>query len=145
MNNRVLVDTNIILDAAMSERPGWPEATLLLDEIAYGATTGLIVATSLKDIYYVLTKYAGEPAARSFISSALDAFETVPVDELVCRSAAKSNEPDFEDGIVRACAENAHADFIISRNAAAFRRSKIKRVTAREYLDLFCEVETVRF
>ena len=93
----------------------------------------------------MLTKYAGEPAARSFISSALDAFETVPVDELVCRSAAKSNEPDFEDGIVRACAENAHADFIISRNAAAFRRSKIKRVTAREYLDLFCDVETVRF
>lgn len=144
MNNRVLLDTNVILDAAMSERPGWSEATLLLDEIAYGATTGLVVATSLKDIYYVLTKYAGESAARAFAISAIDALEVVAVDESICRSAARSNEPDFEDGIVRACAESAGADFIISRDAAAFQRSKIKRVTAREYLELFCDIETVR-
>ncbi len=142
MNNRVLIDTNIILDAAMSERQEWPEATLLLDEIAYGTTTGLIVATSLKDAYYVLTKYAGEPAARSFVSSAMDAFEIIAVDDLICRSAARSDEPDFEDGVVRTCAEKAHADFIISRDAAAFSRSKIKCITAREYLDLFCDVET---
>ena len=144
MNNRVLIDTNIILDAAMSERPGWAAATLLLDEIAYGETTGLVVATSLKDIYYVLAKYAGEPAARSFTAAALDALEVVAVDEAICRAAASSNEPDFEDGIVRACAESADVDFIISRDESAFRRSKIKRVTAQEYLDLFCDVAEVR-
>ena len=40
MSKALLLDTNILLDAAMGERPGWAAATLLLDEIAYGAQQG---------------------------------------------------------------------------------------------------------
>ena len=45
-----------------------------------------------------------------------------------------SDEPDFEDGIVRACAERWKADYIISRDEKAYANSHIKRVTAEEYL-----------
>ena len=53
--------------------------------------------------------------------------------------ALDSNEPDFEDGLVRACAELNDADFIISRDEKAFRKATIRRVTAKEYLDEIAE------
>ena len=141
MNRTVFIDTNTLLDACMSERPHWAYAAMLLDEISFGKLEACISATSLKDAYYVLTKYAGEKAARDFVLAALDAFTVVGVDAAVCRLAARSNEPDFEDGIVRACAENAGVDFIISRNDKAFRASFLKRLDAREYVELFCDAE----
>ena len=135
-----MIDTNILLDACMSERPDWAFAVMLLDEVAFGRLEAYIASSSLKDAYFILTKYAGEPVAREFVVSALDAFTVVGVDEAICRMAANSNEPDFEDGIIRACAEQAGVDFIISRDEEAFLRSPIKRLSAREYADLFCDV-----
>ena len=73
----------------------------------------------------------------------MDAFGVVAVDESLCRHAIVSDEPDFEDGIVRACAESVGADFIVSRDARAFRTARIRRLSAQEYVDLFCGVEEV--
>lgn len=114
---------------------------MLLDEIAYGNLEGFIAATTLKDAYFVLGKYAGESEAREFVLAALDAFSVIGVDDSLCRMAARSNEPDFEDGIIRACAEQEGVDFIISRDEKAFLKSSIKRLSARDYVDLFCEYE----
>lgn len=143
MSRKALLDTNALLDSAMSERPDWQYAVMLLDEIAYGNLEGFIAATSLKDAYFVLAEYADEHAAREFVEAAVDAFSVVAVDDALCRMAAGGNEPDFEDGIIRACAEHAGVDFIISRDSRAFLRSPIKRLSPREYIDLFCEYTEV--
>lgn len=143
MSKKALIDTNIILDAAMSERPDWAYAVMLLDEIAYGKLVGYIAATSLKDVYYVLCKYFGEPAAREFVAAAIDAFTIIGVDGALCRASICSNEPDFEDGVIRACAEQEGVDFIISRDEKAFLKSSIKRLSARDYVELFCEYEEI--
>lgn len=144
MSRKLLVDTNTLLDAAMGERPGWAAATLLVDEIAYEDVRGYVCAGSLKDVYYILGKYADEPSARQFVLAIMDLFEVVAVDGALCRMAALSDEPDFEDGLIRACAESVAVDFIISRDEKAFARSPIKRLSAQDYIDLFCEVEEVR-
>lgn len=141
MRRKLLVDTNILLDAAMKEREGWVPATLLMDEFAYEEAMGYVSALSLKDIYYVLTKYAGELSAREFVAAVMDLFEVVGIDGALCRLAVQSDEPDFEDGLVRVCAESVPVDFIISRDEDAFARSPIKRLSAQEYLDLFCHLE----
>ncbi|WP_165046264.1 PIN domain-containing protein [Adlercreutzia sp. ZJ138] len=143
MSRKLLVDTNILLDAAMGERPGWAAATMLIDEITYEDVHGYVCAGSLKDVYYVLTKYADEKAAREFIVALMDLFEVVAIDYALCHIAATSDEPDFEDGLIRACAESVPVDFIISRDEKAFKRSPIKRLSAQDYLDLFCEVDEV--
>lgn len=136
-----MVDTNILLDAAMEERAGWAAATLLIDEFVYGEARGCVSALSLKDVYYILCKYAGEEMSREFVRAVMDLLEVLPVDASTCKTAVESNEPDFEDGLIRACAENAGVDFIISRDEKAFRSSTAKRLSAQDYLDLFCEVE----
>ena len=50
MSGKLFVDTNILLDAAMGERPGWAAATMLMDEFAYEDVRGFVSAGSLKDI-----------------------------------------------------------------------------------------------
>lgn len=144
MNRKILLDTNILLDAAMSERSGWSAAMLIFDEVANGKATGYVSVLSLKDAYYVLTKYAGESAAREYVSASLSAFELIGVDGNTCYLAVKSNESDFEDAIIRSCAEGACVDFIISRDEAAFLKSPIKRLSAQDYVNLFCEVEKIK-
>ncbi len=143
MSKKLFIDTNILLDAAMVERPGWAAATLLMDEVAYSEVQGYVSALSLKNVYYVLEKYADEPSARKFIVAIMDLFQVVAVDLSICRIAALSNEPNFEDGIIRACAESIPVDFIISRDEKAFDRSYIKRLSAQTYIELFGDFEQV--
>ena len=101
----------------------------------------MVAASSLKDAYFVLSKYADEASAREFVKAAIEAFTVIAIDDALCRTAANGNEPDFEDGIIRACAEREGASFIISRDEKAFLRSPVKRLSAREYADLFCDYE----
>lgn len=143
MNRKLLVDTNIFLDVAIDAREEHVPGLLLWDEFLYGEIEGYVAATSLKDVYYVLGKYEGESRSRDFIEAILKIFQVVPVDALVCKTAIRSNEPDFEDGIVRECAESIPVDFIISRDKSAFGRSYIKCLTAQEYLDFFCDIEEI--
>lgn len=143
VGRKLFIDTNVLLDAAMGERPGWAAATMLIDECAYENVTGYVSALSLKDVYYVLGKYAGEPAAREFILAVMDLFEVVGVDSAVCRMAALSNEPDFEDGLIRVNAESIPVDFIVSRDEGAFKKSSIKRLSAQDYVELFCPAQEV--
>ena len=53
----------------------------------------------------------------------------------------ESNEPDFEDGLIRACAELNDMDFIITRDEAAFRKSTVRAVDCAEFLSICDEAD----
>lgn len=55
------------------------------------------------------------------------------------RAVAPCGGPDFEDGLVRAVAELNDVDFTLTRDARAFRRSRVRAVTCAEYLEIFAE------
>ncbi|WP_283169717.1 PIN domain-containing protein [Curtanaerobium respiraculi] len=136
MHKRVLVDTNIILDMAMQNRPDHIAALQLLDEVEAGDTQAIMAATSCKDVYYVLSKYMGEIDARAYILALMEVFDICAIDRAICLQSALSNEPDFEDGLIRACAENDRVSYIISRDEKAFRKSPTKRLSAAGYIEL---------
>ena len=60
----------------------------------------------------------------------------LPVDAECCGDAVASNEPDFEDAIIRAAAEQAHAEFIVSKDMAAFANSRVRRIVPADVLTL---------
>lgn len=142
MSRKVLIDTNTLIDIAQPDRPDHAVGFLLLDEYAKGELEICVVSSSLKDAYNILRDCSTEANARRYISQAIDVFTVLALDERICKVAAHSDEPDFENGIIRVCAELAGVDFIISRNTRAFARSPIKRLTVQEYLDLFCNAES---
>lgn len=134
--SKLLLDTNVLLDIAVPSRPNSHEALLLLGRIDEGTDTGTISAGSLKDFYYVMRKYSNEKTARGFVRLFMAILCVMPIDAGVCTYAIECDEPDFEDGIIRAIAETESVDFIISRDDGAFSRSRIKSLAPASYLEL---------
>ncbi|KFI57677.1 toxin-antitoxin system, toxin component, PIN family [Bifidobacterium gallicum DSM 20093 = LMG 11596] len=85
----------------------------------------MIAVSSLKDTYYILAKRYGESFARQTVAELLDLFDAQPLLVAYARTAAVSNESDFEDGLVRALAESLRCDAIVTRDATAFQNSAI--------------------
>ncbi len=131
---RLMIDTNILLDTLDSRRPESQAAREVIDRCNGWGEFGMACALSLKDVYYISKKARNETWARSAVGKLMGLVVVAPVDGEVCDGALRSNEPDFEDGIIRACAELNGADFIITRDKDAFANSKIRSVTASEYL-----------
>ena len=128
MSSKVLLDTNVMLDLALARPEGFDAAATIAEAVAYEEVVAYVCATSLKDLYYILSKAMGEKDARTYIKAVMDDFIICSVDYALCRQAADSDEPDFEDGLVRACAENARVDFIVTRDVTAFARSKVRSI-----------------
>ena len=131
---RLMLDTNILLDTLDSRRPESREAREVVDRCNGWGEFGMTCALSLKDVYFISTKARGEAWARSAVGKLMGLVSVAPVDGEVCDEALRSDEPDFEDGIIRACAELNGADYIITRDKDAFGNSKIRSMTAAEYL-----------
>lgn len=131
---RILLDTNILLDSVIPNRPQHDEALALLKWCNGSGDYGFAAATSFNDAYYILCRAYSEPIAREALENLLGLLAVAPVSAEECDRSLRSNEPDFEDGLVRACAELSEADFIITRDEDAFAGSKVKSVTAKEFL-----------
>ncbi len=136
--HRLLLDTNILLDCVDPRRAFHGDALRLLAQCNGGGDMGLASSHSLKDVYYVMSKLYGEPSAREAVRALADLVVVGPVGVEETLMALDSNEPDFEDGLVRAFAELNEADFIVSRDQEAFRKSRVRKVSAAEYLDVVC-------
>ena len=132
---RVLVDTNILLDAIL-DREESQEAQDVIDRCSGWGDFGMVCGLSLKDVYYITTRINGEAWARNVVHRLMGLLFVAPVDTEVCDRALNSNEPDFEDGIIRSCAELNGADFIVTHDKAAFANSTVRSVSAAEYLEI---------
>ncbi|HJG36660.1 type II toxin-antitoxin system VapC family toxin [Enorma phocaeensis] len=134
---RLLFDTNVLLDALIEGRPESAEAWEVLKRCNGGGDMGLVTSGSLKDAYYVLGHGGREAAAREAVGLLMGLLVIAPIGAEECELSMRSGEPDFEDGLVRACAELNDVDFILTRDERAFRTSRVRALTCREYLELF--------
>lgn len=135
--HRLLLDTNILLDILIKERPQSKEACRVLERCNGEGDMGLTCPLSLKDVYYVLTKLQDETRARACIEALMSTIVIAPVSAEECELSVRGDEPDFEDGLVRIAVELNDVDFIITRDATAFSRSTVRPLPPAEYLELF--------
>lgn len=135
-SRRVFFDTNALLDAVDERRPGSEAACKALQYCNGGGDMGLVAPMSLKDVYYILGKQRGEALARDAINYLMGLFIVEPFGAADCMKSIKSDEPDFEDGLIRACAELNEATFILTRDKNAFRHSTVRSLTCEEYTEL---------
>lgn len=112
---KVVLDTNVILDAAMG-RPGSEDAQELIQAVIGGEVTGIVTANSITDIHYIVKKRAGEEKARLVVYSVLAIFDIAPVDGDICSLALSTNMKDFEDSVLAVCAEREGAEYIATRD-----------------------------
>lgn len=117
---RVLFDTNVVLDVLLDRRPFSAVAAQLVARVERGEIEGLLGATTLTTIHYILAKEVGGDAALGSIRQLVRLFTVAGVDERVLTSALELPFEDFEDAVLHEAARLAGARLIVTRNGADF-------------------------
>lgn len=138
--DKVVVDTNVVLDYLSASRPCHFEAVdLFCEALETGDFEAYVLAGSLKDVYYIMCRAYKNP---TLVKQRLNNFRKfVRVYDLtseVLDAAFASDEPDLEDAIVRASAELMSARAIITRDAKAFKSSTVPSMDARTFTMSLC-------
>ena len=128
----LLLDTNVLLDYVCADRPEHvPTVDALRVCLLREDVRIFVPACLLKDVYFIYERhYVTESNARRVIALLRQVFEVVELTLDIVDAALVSDEPDFEDGIVRATAEAIGADAIFSRDIRAFQTSPVQRLNA---------------
>ncbi|MBD2773850.1 putative toxin-antitoxin system toxin component, PIN family [Iningainema tapete] len=133
---KVLVDTNIILDAFLEREPFVEDARTLLEAIRERRVYGYVTATTLTNIFYIVRRQTRSfELARQAISMTLLLMEVCAVDRLILEQAFASNRKDFEDAVQLACATIGSLDAIVTRDADGFAGASLPILSVTELLE----------
>ncbi len=131
---RVLIDCDVLLDAAL-ERPEFvAESVALLAWAEQHTGAGWIAWHSLANVHYVGRRLRGDEAIRDFLREILSFLEVPATDHVSARQALTLPMADFEDALQVTSALTARAEHIVTRNTADYRRSPVPAVTPTEFL-----------
>ena len=131
---RILFDTNVILDALLYRQPFAIAASRLVQHVEQGRLDGILCATSVPTMYYLMSKAIGETQARSFLPVLLDTFEIAPVGISLLTDALTPDFADYEDSVIHEAAKRMYADGIVTRNQRDFRNAAIRIYAPEELL-----------
>ncbi len=130
----MLLDTNVLLDAALGRRPHVDAAVELLNLIALGTGRAFVAWHAIATLYYVASRSHGDDDTRSFIMELMRFVSVAPTSTEAVRYAASLPMADFEDAMQVAAARACGAEYIVTRNLSDFERSPIPALTPQEAL-----------
>jgi predicted nucleic acid-binding protein len=131
---KVLVDTNVVLDVLLDRRPHSTLAAQILGLAEQSRIEGLLCATTVTTLDYLLTQALSRADARRHLGQLLKIFEIAPVNRAVIDGAMKSRMSDFEDAVLERAAQLAGAEAIVTRDAKDFTHAEVPVVDPRELL-----------
>ena len=129
------LDTNVILDIALEREAFFEQSAQIFEKLSEGKIICFVSATSLKDIYFLISKEKSKPVAKDFILDLLEIMEILAVDRNSIVQALNSSFSDFEDSIQNSVATQNGLDWIITRNKKDFRHSELQVLTPEEALE----------
>ncbi|MBO4459690.1 MAG: PIN domain-containing protein [Clostridiales bacterium] len=133
----VLIDTNILIDAAVNRIPFCNASEEILNLCSSNKINGFVSSRSFCDIFYILRKDVSVADRKDFIRTIRGYLGTVIITDPIIEKALDNNDiTDFEDAIQYACADSVHADYIVTRNVKDYGNSVIKAVTPEDLLEL---------
>lgn len=136
---KTFFDANVLLDWILMREPTFADSSKALRETIRLGHIGVISASSINDLHYVIRKaLKDESLAREKTESLLTLFRLAEVNEKVISEAVKMKGRDFEDDIITAVAINCEADCIVTNNTKDFATysNAIAIYSPKEYLDL---------
>ncbi|NES05446.1 MAG: PIN domain-containing protein [Okeania sp. SIO2F4] len=117
---KILLDTNIIVDAALEREPYVDASREILLLVEQGQIEGYISASTFSDIYYIVGKARGKEWARNFLTWLLTYCKIATVNQEIIETALNSNFSDLEDAIQYSTALINQLDAIVTRNTQDF-------------------------
>lgn len=130
---KILIDTNVLLDIGL-EREDHNAALAVLLACREEKIGMYMCGTSAKDVFYWMAKAYGADEAYVQMGRLFKFVAVATVDETVCKLGLNYERPDYEDGIVTACALAEHVDAVITRDKRSFGGHAFRKFTPQEFV-----------
>ena len=132
---KVLLDTNIIIDAFTDREPFADLAGQILLAIELKKIDGYITPNLLIDTSYHLQHHLhNKQTVREYVKSALKIFKIIDLTGVDCCQAHHSEMVDFKDSVLAFSAYRNGINLIITRNTKDFKNSPIPAITPKNFL-----------
>ena len=133
---KVLIDTNVILDALMKRTPWVRAAEAVLMAVAEEKVTGYITASTFTDLYYLLQKrLQNKDITKQTLLDLIAVVDVLDVTGTDCERAFDLPMTDYEDALLAYCAKRHRVDRIITRNVKHFAGSPIIATLPGDFLE----------
>ncbi len=132
--DRILVDTNIVLDLLGKRLNFYREAQELFTLSDKKQVKLYISALTFADTYYTLSQQMKKHNVRKILRKFKVLVDILPVDDKVIELALESDFKGFEDAIQYYTAIENNISIIVTRNLKDFKPAKISVFTAKQYV-----------
>ena len=137
MANRILIDTNVLLDYLLERDPFFEDAKEVILSCINGKTKGCIAAHSIPNMFFILRKDYDAKERREILLNLCKIFDVEGIDKAKLISGLENeNFSDFEDCLQMECAKSYKADYIITRNVSDYETSEVKAIMPKDYVSL---------
>ena len=138
---RVLLDTNIIMDALQERSPFDTYAKeILMHAEDSSQLSCLFTANAATDIFYLYAKSRNLVSAKVALRFLLATFSVIAVTHEDCIEAVSHHIDDFEDALLVVCARKSGIDYIVSRDDKLLQsKTEVKIISPKELLGILGE------
>ena len=137
MVNRILIDTNVLLDYLLEREPFFEDAKEVILSCIDGKAKGCIAAHSIPNMFFILRKDYNPKERREVLLNLCKIFDVEGIDKAKLISGlANEDFSDFEDCLQMECAKSYEADYIVTRNTSDYATSEVRVITPKEYLEM---------
>lgn len=134
---KVLIDTNVIIDALTSREPWSKSAEIIFIMAANHMMDMYITASSATDIYYLVRKYLhSADYAKQVMGKLYSLVGILSVSGAECVDALASPVNDYEDAVVERVSAKADMDYIITRNVKDYQQGMVKAIFPVDFISL---------
>lgn len=114
MVNKILIDTNILLDYLLEREPYFENAKKIIVLCVEGKVKACIAAHSIPNMFFILRKDYTTKERREVLTNLCSIFDIEGIDKLKLLSGLANEEfSDFEDCLQMECAKSYGADYIV--------------------------------
>ena len=134
---KILVDTNVIIDALTGREPFRESSEQIFMLAANMIEDMYITASSVTDIYYLIRKHLhNTEQAKSTMSKLYQLFGILDVTAKDCQDALLSDMKDYEDAVISCCAKRNQMDYIVTSNIKDYEKSKVNVLLSDDFIKL---------
>lgn len=133
--NKILIDTDVILDFFFDRKPFSDDATKLLMLCEKKIVSGFVTPVIVSNLYYLLRKTAKHEKVIENLKMLINIIDISKIDKATILEALKSEFKDFEDALQNFSAQyDKEIKVIVTRNVKDFKESRLSVMTPETYL-----------
>lgn len=133
--NKILIDTDVILDFFFDRKPFSDDATKILMLCEKKVISGFVTPVIISNLYYLLRKTAKHEKVIENLKMLINIIDIATINKETIIEALNSEFKDFEDAIQNFSAQyDKEIKVIVTRNIKDFKVSSMSVMTPETYL-----------